>query len=62
MRMAHSEHHDELQKEAILGRIGSDSHDPHGNAHALATRGGRPGAIQLRTSLHPAWAAEREYS
>ena len=27
--------------------------------HAHASGGGRPGAIQLRTSLHPAWAAER---
>ncbi len=39
--------------------IGSDSHDPHRNAHAHASGGGRPGAIQLRTSLHPAWAAQR---
>jgi hypothetical protein len=34
--------------------IGSDSHDPQRNAHAHASGGGRPGAIQLRTSLHPA--------
>jgi hypothetical protein len=34
--------------------IGSDSHDPHGSAHAHASVGGCPGAIQLRTSLHPA--------